>query len=90
MGGYYENSALFICIYHLFFLSLYQVKQLINKTMKATNIKWNCKDDVLEYNIDECDLPTEVELPNNINVFDVAGDLSDNYGFLVISFDFDE
>ena len=58
--------------------------------MKATNIKWDCKDDVLEYNIDECDLPTEVELPNNINVFDVADYLSDNYGFLVISFDFDE
>ncbi len=58
--------------------------------MKATNIKWDCKDDVLEYNIDECDLPTEVELPNNINVFDVADYLSDEYGFLVISFDFVE
>ena len=58
--------------------------------MKAINIKWDCKDEVLEYNIDECDLPTEVELPNNINVFDVADYLSDNYGFLVISFDFDE
>ena len=58
--------------------------------MKATNIKWDCKDDVLEYNIDECDLPTEVELPNNIDVFDVADYLSDEYGFLVISFDFVE
>ena len=58
--------------------------------MKATDIHWDLKDDVLEYNIDECDVPTEVDLPDNINVFDVADYLSDKYGFLVISFKFVE
>lgn len=58
--------------------------------MKATNIKWDLKDNVLEYNIDECDVPNEVELPTDIDVFDVADYLSDKYGFCVISFDFVE
>lgn len=58
--------------------------------MKASNIHWDLKDDVLEYNIDECDVPNEVELPNDIDVFDVADYLSDKYGFCVISFEFVE
>jgi hypothetical protein len=55
--------------------------------MKATNIKWDMVDDCLEYNIDECDVPTEVEIPEGVSEDDIADYLSDEYGFLVESFD---
>ena len=55
--------------------------------MRAINIKWDLKDDCLDYNIDECDVPNEVEIPDNIGVYEIADYLSDEYGFLVISFD---
>ena len=55
--------------------------------MRAINIKWDLKDDCLEYNIDECDVPNEVEIPDGIGMYEIADYLSDEYGFLVISFD---
>jgi hypothetical protein len=48
--------------------------------MKATDIIW-------ETDGKEIDLPTEVEIPSNIEDDDAICDyLSDTYGFLVISF----
>ena len=55
--------------------------------MRAINIKWDLEDDCLEYNIDECDVPNEVEIPDGIGMYEIADYLSDEYGFLVISFD---
>lgn len=63
--------------------------------MKAFEIKWDLKDDVLEYNIGECDVPTEVDIPdyvtadcvNEQELCDAVADyLSDEYGFCVIEF----
>jgi hypothetical protein len=63
--------------------------------MKAFEIKWDLKDDVLEYNIDECDVPTEVDIPDYVTegcvteqeLCDAVADyLSDEYGFCVIEF----
>lgn len=34
--------------------------------MKAINIEWDMTDDVYEYNIDGCNLPTIVDLPKNL------------------------
>ena len=34
--------------------------------MKAINIEWDLTDDVYEYNIDDCDLPTIVDLPYDL------------------------
>ena len=34
--------------------------------MKAINIEWDLFDDVFEYNIDDCDLPTIVDLPKDL------------------------
>ena len=62
--------------------------------MKAINIKWDLEDDVVDYNIDDCDIPTMVDIPNDIKEEDVADYLSDEYGFCVESFrlvkDFEE
>ena len=59
--------------------------------MKAVNIEWDITDDVFDYNIDDCDLPTSVEIPSYIeDIEDVADYLSDEYGFCVISFDIQE
>lgn len=40
------------------------------------------------YSVNELGLPTEVEVPNNIEEEDIADWLSDEYGFLVESFSF--
>ena len=62
--------------------------------MKAINIVWDLEDDVLDYNIDDCDIPTEVEIPNDVEDDEIADYLSDEYGFCVESFnlvkDFEE
>ena len=85
-----RNNPHFILWFVKLLLYLHIVKtNKINKIMKATNIKWDCKDAVLEYNIDDCDLPNEVEIPDGIGVFEVADYLSDEYGFLVLSFDYE-
>jgi hypothetical protein len=34
--------------------------------MKAINIEWDLTDDVFDYNIDDCDIPTIVELPKDL------------------------
>ncbi len=34
--------------------------------MKAINIEWDLTDDVFEYNIDDCDIPTIVDLPYDL------------------------
>lgn len=47
---------------------------------KAYNIKW-------ETDGYDVHLPYEVELPNGMNELDIADFLSDEYGFLVESFD---
>ena len=63
--------------------------------MTAYDIKWGLEDDVFDYNIDDCDLPTEVEIPNEVfygctneqEICDeVVNYLSDEYGFCVIEF----
>ena len=54
--------------------------------MKAINIEWDLTDDVVDYNIDDCDVPTEVDIPNDIKEEDVADYLSNEYGFCVESF----
>jgi hypothetical protein len=63
--------------------------------MTAFEIKWDLEDDVFEYNIDDCDLPTEVEIPNEVTAYcenenvlcdRIADYLSDEYGFCVIEF----
>ena len=48
--------------------------------MKITNIIWDTDGEIVE------NLPKEVELPENINIDDVADWLSDNYGWCVESF----
>lgn len=63
--------------------------------MTAFEIKWDLEDDVYDYNIDDCDLPTEVEIPDEVfygctndrEICDeVVNYLSNEYGFLVIEF----
>lgn len=54
--------------------------------MKAINIKWDLTDDIFDYNVDDCDIPTIVDLPKDLDVSSVADYLSDTYGFCVISF----
>jgi hypothetical protein len=46
----------------------------------ATDIDWDYDDD------DEQDLPTEVEIPNDVEDDEIADYLSDEYGFCVRSF----
>lgn len=36
--------------------------------MKAINIEWDLTDDVFEYNIDDCDIPTIVDLPKDLAI----------------------
>lgn len=57
--------------------------------IKVCDIKWDLTDDVFEYNIDDCDIPTEVDVPKEIyneGLDKVADYLSDTYGFCVKSF----
>lgn len=66
--------------------------------MVAFEIKWDLEDDVddvFDYNIDDCDIPTEVEIPDWVTddcvthqeKCDAVVDyLSDTYGFCVIEF----
>jgi len=49
--------------------------------MRISNIKW-------ETDGEQVDLPTEVEVPDTLDEFEVADYLSDNYGWLVESFEF--
>ena len=56
-------------------------------TKTICNIKWDLTDDVYEYNIDDCDIPTMVDIPSNIEDNDIADYLSNEYGFLVKSFE---
>lgn len=59
--------------------------------MRAINIKWDVDNSIWDNNIDDCDLPTEVEIPNEITDLDDAVDwLSDEYGFCIISLGFEE
>lgn len=48
--------------------------------MKAINVVW-------ETDGEKIDLPTEVDLPNNIDEESIADYLSDKYGWLVLSFE---
>lgn len=66
--------------------------------MRAFEIKWDLSDDVYDYNIDECDIPTEVDIPNEVFadcvtdrdfVDEAVNYLSNEYGFLVIEFGLD-
>lgn len=54
--------------------------------MKVYNIKWEIDDFVGEVE----NLPTEVEVPNNLDEFEIADYLSDEYCWLVESFECDE
>lgn len=58
--------------------------------IKVCDIKWDLTDDVFDYNIDDCDIPTEVDVPKAVyieNGFEgIADYLSDIYGFCVKSF----
>ena len=63
--------------------------------MTAFEIKWDLEDDVFEYNIDDCDLPTEVDIPDYVTADctndheicdEVVNYLSNEYGFFVIEF----
>jgi hypothetical protein len=63
-----------------FFLTFAIVKQKEIKNMKIKNITW-------ETDGEEVDLPTEVDLPNDIEPDDddaINNYLSDTYGWLVI------
>lgn len=60
--------------------------------MKAINIKWDVTDgeeDMTESEIKEIlgTLPTEVEIPKEIDFEDVSNWLSDTYGFCHFGFD---
>lgn len=60
--------------------------------MKAINIKWDVTDgeeDMTESEIKEIlgTLPTEVEIPKEIDFEDVSDWLSDTYGFCHFGFD---
>lgn len=60
--------------------------------MKAINIKWDVTDgaeDMTENEIKEIlgTLPTEVEIPKEIDFEDVSDWLSDTYGFCHFGFD---
>ena len=57
--------------------------------MKVTNIIWSIGDDGSDFNQNDYDLPTEVEIPDGIDVMDIADYLSDEYGLLVESFSLD-
>lgn len=48
--------------------------------MQVINIKWDTDGEVL-------DLPSEVEVPTNLEIDDIADYLSDVYGFCVFSFE---
>lgn len=54
--------------------------------MKVYNIKWETDDFIGEVE----NLPTEVEIPNHLNKFQIADYLSDKYCWLVESFECDE
>ena len=63
--------------------------------MKAYNIKWDLGDDLVDYNIDDCDIPTETEIPDWVTescvtdeeICDAVADyLSDEYGYCVTEF----
>jgi hypothetical protein len=54
--------------------------------MKVYNIKWETDDFVGEVE----NLPTEVEVPNHLSEFEIADYLSNEYCWLVESFECDE
>lgn len=54
--------------------------------MKATNIVWCIGDEGSDFHPNDYNIPTEVEIPNEIEEDDIADYLSDEYGFLVESF----
>lgn len=56
--------------------------------MLVTNIDWDVDEDVYEdgYSEDDLGLPTEVEVPDDVDPDDVADWLSDEYGFCINSF----
>lgn len=54
--------------------------------MKVYNIKWETDDFIGEVE----NLPTEVEVPNHLDEFQIADYLSDKYCWLVESFECDE
>ena len=58
----------------------------------AFDIDWDTEnDDFLEYDEDDAlDLPTEVEIPNDIEEDDITDYLSDTYGFCVNSYSIKE
>lgn len=59
--------------------------------LKATSIIWDMEDAVDAYNEGMANLPTEVELPSDMEDIDEIADyLSDEYGFCVVSFQVDE
>lgn len=51
--------------------------------MRVYNIVW-------ETDGEKVDLPSEVDVPNDLEEYDVADYLSDEYGWLVITFDCDD
>jgi hypothetical protein len=55
--------------------------------MKAINIIWCIDDEGSDFNPNGYNGPREVEIPNEIEEDDIADYLSDEYGFLVESFD---
>lgn len=59
--------------------------------MKATNIKWDIELRYDETTYDEalenCGLPTEVEIPDNVDEEDISDWLSDEYGFCHAGFE---
>jgi hypothetical protein len=53
----------------------------------ASNIEWEVDNEDI---IDELELPDEVEIPNEIHEDDITDYLSDEYGFLVRSYDLED
>ena len=50
--------------------------------MKITDIVWDCE----ELDQDEIGLPSEVEVPDEVEEDEIADWLSDEYGWCVLSF----
>jgi hypothetical protein len=59
--------------------------------MKAINIEWDLSDDDYEGDIDDIDLPTEIEIPDGMTDEDEISDfLSDETGFCHCGFDLED
>lgn len=55
--------------------------------MKASNIIWHIGDEGCDFNPNDYDIPTEVEIPAGIEEDEITDYLSDEFSFLVESYE---